>query len=41
MSVGVIILFNEFNKFSNKPARILYSIYHIPQKKFDNCKKDR
>jgi hypothetical protein len=25
-----IILFNEFNKVSNEPQQILYSIYHIP-----------
>ena len=28
-----IILFNEFNKFSNEPARIYYSIYRMPPKK--------
>ena len=28
-----IILFNEFNKFSNEPIRILYCIYHISLKK--------
>jgi hypothetical protein len=26
-----IILFNKFNKFSNEPARIKYSIHHIPK----------
>ena len=41
MSVGLIlnllhnvILFNEFNKYSNEPVRIWYSIYHIPPKEF-------
>jgi hypothetical protein len=28
-----IILFNDFNKFSNKITRILHSIYHIPKKR--------
>ena len=33
MSVGVILnLLTNFNKFSNEPAQIQYSIYHIPQK---------
>ena len=35
-----IISFNEFNKFSNEHARIYYSIYHMPQKRILNCKKD-
>jgi hypothetical protein len=32
-----IILFNEFNKCSNKPTRMSYSINHIP--KFKKCLK--
>ena len=33
-----IILFNEFNRFSNEPARI-YSMYHLPQKELLIVKK--
>ena len=48
MSVGLIlklfnehniILFNEFNKFSDEPARIKYSIYQMPFKNLLIVKK--
>ena len=34
-----IILFNKFNKFSNEPTQINYSIYHIPPKQLLIVKK--
>ena len=36
-----INLFNEFNKFSNEPARIQYSVYHIPRKELIIVKVDK
>ena len=37
LSVYSVFFYNEFNKFNNKEAKMIDSIYHMTLNLFENC----